>query len=238
MGADQNIDWKAAAASALDWWAEAGVDALVEDAPRAWLAEGRTAAAPATPVAEVAPAAALPDTLDAFEAWRVGPGAPEAGWPGRPIAASGDPAADLAILVDMPEREDTDTLLTGPAGALFDRMLAAIGRDRSSIYLAPLCAVRPMSRQVAADLEARLAEIARHRLALTRPKRLLVMGNAASRALLGIDAAAGRGRLHVLNHDGGQTETVASFPPRFLLDQPRRKADAWKDLQLVIGGLS
>ena len=117
-------------------------------------------------------------------------------------------------------------------------MLAAIGRDRSSIYLAPLCAVWPVSRQVAPELEAQLAEIARHRLALLRPKRLLVMGNAVSRALLGIDAAAARGRLHVLNHDGGQTETVASFPPRLLLDRPQNKADAWKDLQLLIGGIA
>ena len=239
MGADQNIDWSAAAASALDWWAAAGVDTLVEDAPRAWLAEERAAVPTNASAAQAIPAAAaLPDTREAFEAWRVGPDAPEAAWPGRPIAASGDPTADLAILVDMPEREDTDALLTGPAGALFDRMLAAIGRDRSSIYLASLCAIRPVSRQVAPEIEARLAEIARHRLSLTRPKRLLVMGNAASRSLLGIDAPAARGILHVLNHDGGQTETVASFPPRFLLDQPRRKADAWRDLQLVIGGIA
>src|SRR3546814_5964930 len=77
-------------------------------------------------------------TIDAFEAWRIGPGAPEAGWPGSPIATRGNPAADLAIVVDMPEREDGETLLSGAAGVLFDRMLAAIGRDRSSVYLAPL----------------------------------------------------------------------------------------------------
>src|SRR3546814_16360651 len=82
----------------------------------------------------------LPDAIDAFEAWRIGPGAPEAGWPGSPIATRGNPAADLAIVVDMPEREDGETLLSGAAGVLFDRMLAAIGRDRSSVYLAPLCA--------------------------------------------------------------------------------------------------
>src|SRR3546814_18228787 len=72
----------------------------------------------------------------------------------------------------------------GAAGVLFDRMLAAIGRDRSSVYLAPLCAIRPVSGQIPADLGPPLAEIALHRLALCRPKRLLLMGNAASRALL------------------------------------------------------
>jgi uracil-DNA glycosylase family 4 len=224
MGADQNIDWYAAAASALDWWAEAGVDALVEDTPRAWLAEAQAAvAARAAPTEKPAVPVTLPDTLDAFEAWGGG---------------AAPPAADLAILVDMPEPEDADTLLSGAAGALFDRMLGAIGRDRSTIYLAALCTVRPFGRRIPPEVEARVAEIARHRLAFTRPKRLLVMGNAASRALLGIDAAAARGRLHVLNHDGGKTETVASFPPRLLLQRPQNKADAWKDLQLVIGGIA
>src|SRR3546814_13451631 len=88
----------------------------------------------------------------------------------------------------MPEREDGETLLSGAAGVLFDRMLAAIGRDRSSVYLAPLCAIRPVSGQIPADLGPPLAEIALHRLALFRPKRLLLMGNAASRALLGVNA--------------------------------------------------
>ncbi|MCM8731345.1 uracil-DNA glycosylase family protein [Hephaestia sp. GCM10023244] len=241
MGADQTINWRRATASALDWWHEAGVDTLVDDTPRAWLREPLAVEPRSATIAAAPPPAApltLPDTIEAFEAWRVGPDAPEAGWPGRPIAASGDPAATLAILVDMPERDDGETLLDGPAGALFDRMLAAIGRDRSNIYLAPLCAIRPISGQILDDHAPRLAELARHRLALCRPQRLLLMGNAASRALLGVNGAAGRGRLHILNHGNGQTEAVASFPPRFLLEQPARKAEAWKDLQLVIGDLA
>src|SRR3546814_5164474 len=91
-------------------------------------------------------------------------------------------------------------LVTGVQTCALPILLAAIGRDRSSVYLAPLCAIRPVSGQIPADLGPPLAEIALHRLALCRPKRLLLMGNAASRALLGVNAAAGRGCLHVLNH--------------------------------------
>jgi DNA polymerase len=32
-------------------------------------------------------------------------------------------------------------------------------------------------------------------------------------------------------------EAVASFHPRFLLEKPAYKAEAWKDLQMLIGGL-
>src|SRR3546814_21054868 len=122
-------------------------------------------------------------TIDAFEAWRIGPGAPEAGWPGSPIATRGNPAADLAIVVDMPEREDGETLLSGAAGVLFDRMLAAIGRARSRVYLAPLCAIRPVSGQTPATLGPPLAAIAPTRPAPCPHKRLLSMGTEATRAL-------------------------------------------------------
>ena len=240
MGADQHIDWNAAAASALDWWQEAGVDTLVDEAPRDWLASvPATGAGAATASAAPAPAPEKPPaTLAAFEAWRIGPAAPDAGW-GRLIAAEGNAESGLMVLVDMPEREDAASgrLLTGEAGRLFDRMLAAIGRDRQSIYLASLAAARPIAGQIAAEDVAPLAALSRQHIALVKPKRLLMLGNAVSRALLGANAAPTSANLHVLKYDGGQTEAVASFHPRFLLQQPARKAEAWRDLQVLIGGM-
>lgn len=238
MGADQHIDWAGAAASALDWWREAGVDTLVEETPRAWLAEAAPLRAPAAN-AEAAPAAAaLPATLAEFEAWRTSAAAPDANW-GTPIAPSGAAASGLMVLLDMPEREDAAAgqLLSGEAGKLFDRMLAAIGRDRQSIYLASLAVARPGTGRIAPEAAGALADLARHHIALVRPKRLLVMGDAANRALLGTNAAGSGALFHIVHHDSGQTEAVATFHPRFLLDNPGQKARAWRDLQLLIGGL-
>jgi DNA polymerase len=253
MGADQNIDLRTIAASALDWWHEAGVDASIDEAPRNWLAAVEpVSAAPRavgarTAVSEII-APPLPDTLAAFEAWRVGPDAPEAEWPGRPIAAQGSAASDIMVMIDLPEREDADSgiLMSGAAGRLFDRMLAAIGRDRESIYLVPVCATRPVAGRVSPEIEGRLNEVARHHVLLARPKRLLLLGNAPSRALLGVDATRARGSLHAVNLSGGKgtamdmgndvaTQAVASFHPRFLLERPAAKAEAWKDLQMLIG---
>ena len=249
MGADLNIDWQTAAASAIDWWREAGVDALVDEAPRNWLAAveaAKPAARPGAVQAAVAEIVPLPDTLVAFEAWRIGPDAPEAAWPGKPIAAQGDPDSDIMILIDLPEREDMDSgvLMSGAVGRLFDRMLAAIGRDRASIYLVPVCATRPVAGRISPEIEDRLNEIARHHVMLAQPKRLLLLGNAPSRALLGIDATRARGSLHGFNLSGGKepagasdaaTQAVASFHPRFLLERPAAKAEAWRDLQMLIG---
>ncbi|MGN6374468.1 MAG: uracil-DNA glycosylase family protein, partial [Sphingomonas sp.] len=197
------------------------------------VAPARVAAPPA-----VAPATARPDYLAAFEAWRVGADAIDSAW-GTPIAPGGAAAANLMVLVDMPEREDAQSghLLGGDVGRLFDRMLAAIGRDRASIYLASLAVARPVTGQIAAEFHDPLTRLVRHHIALVRPRRLLLLGNAVSRAVLGANAAAARGRFHVLNYEGGTTEAVASYHPRFLLERPACKAEAWRDLQMLIGGL-
>jgi len=242
MGADQNHDWRASIASALEWWRDAGVDCEIDDLPRDWLAR-----APAPPVAERLPAQVLetavapptlPATLDEFAAWRLGPAAPEAGWPGQALGTQGDVASGLMIVVDMPDREDdaAGSLLSGNAGALFDRMLAAIGRDRQSIYLAALAVKRPPAGRVTEEMSQKLEALIRHHLSLARPKRVLVLGNAASRAITGLDVANARASLREVNHGGGTSEVVASFHPRFLLEKPVAKADAWKDLRVLMGG--
>lgn len=243
MGADQQTDWRLAAASALDWWQEAGVDTLVDDLPRDWFAapEPAAVASPAT-AAAAAPVvhAAMPETLAEFLAWRHGDAAPEAAWRGASIQSSGPAQAAVMILVDCPDRDDEHGggLMSGASGKLFDRMLAAIGLDRTTVHLAAVCSKRPVAGRMPSDVEARLGELAKHHVALVAPKRLLLMGNAASRAILGAGSAAIRGRLHGVNHKTGQCEAVTSFHPRFLIEKPAAKAEAWKDLRLLMGGLS
>ena len=240
MGADQSIDWRNAVASALAWWDEAGVDMLVDDAPRDWLAPPAPAPTRAVPqaAAPVAEPDALPAVLDAFLAWRSGSAAPEAGWPGGWVAASGPADAAVMVLVDCPDRgDDGEGLLSGAAGRLFDRMLAAIGLSRGEVHLAAVCAKRPTAGRTPPDLHDRLTAITRHHVGLVAPKRLLLLGNAASRAVLGTEMREARGHLHTLNHDGGQTGVVASYHPRFLLEKPAAKAGAWADLQMLIKGL-
>lgn len=254
MGAEQIFDWNKAAASTLEWWQAAGVDMLASDEPFDWLAapepeaeprvaeqrmperRGESPAAPAVAVAR-APLV-LPPTLEGFLAWRLGSDAPEAAWGGALVPASGPAVADVMILVDCPERDDRDALLSGELARLFDRMLAAIGLTRAQVHLAAVAAARPIAGRVPREAEAALFEITRHHVALVAPKRLLALGNAASRALLAADVAETRGRLHLVEHKGGRrTEVVASHHPRLLRERPAAKADAWRDLQLLIGGL-
>jgi DNA polymerase len=223
------------AASALEWWRDAGVDTLVDDAIRDWFA--------APPAKLVAPAdappapAALPPTMAALAAWRLGPDAPENGWSGVSLASSGPADAKIMVLIDCPEREDGDAgaLLSGAAGRRFDRMLAAIGLNRDEVHLAAICARRPIAGKLPADVAGRLGEIARHLVELAAPERLLLLGDATSRAVLSAERRDIQGRLQSFNHKNGQTMVVASLHPRLLLDRPVLKAESWRDLQLLMG---
>lgn len=242
----ENTDWRQAAASALDWWRDAGVDVLVEDAPRDWLA-----AVEATPVAShdrrvssdidgsdagVRRGGAMPATWDAFLPWRSGPEAPDAGLRGVAVTASGPATAPLMILADCPDRDDepAGALLSGAAGRLFDRMLAAIGVTRADVHLAVVCAKRPVAGRMPPELVEQLHDCARHHVGLVAPQRLLLLGNAASRAVLATDTAHARGALRAFNHKGTEVGVVATHHPRALLEQPQLKAQAWKDLQMLV----
>ncbi|WP_374126637.1 uracil-DNA glycosylase family protein [Sphingomonas sp. 28-62-11] len=261
MGADQKFDWAASIASTIDWWREAGMDVAIAEEPRNWLkpvaeapAFSDAPAAKPTPVsvaASTAPASAapirvnvaMPSEIAAFEAWRLSDAAPDSAWGSTRIGATGSPQSPLMVVLEMPERDDmaTGTLLSGAVGILFDRMLSAIGRDRASVYLVPMCVVRPSTGSIAPDVLPALSAALRHQVSLAGPTRVLLFGNAVSRALLGADIAEMRGALRPVNRKERKQvtpiEAVASFHPRFLLERPAAKAEAWKDLLLLAQGI-
>jgi DNA polymerase len=230
------------AASILSWWSEAGVDTLVAEEPRDWL-RPTPAAEPAAPSFAEAPAAfaeaeeELPGQLDLFHAWLAGTDRLAFAAPSAPrICPSGDPASGLMILADMPSGEDCSAgvLMSGEAGRLFDRMLAAIGRDRSSIYLAALSCLRSPDGQLSGEPARRCADLARHQIGLVAPRALLLLGDACARAMLGLGVAQARGRWHEVATHAGPIKALVTMKPDFLLSQPAHKARAWADLQMLI----
>ena len=217
------------AASALDWWQEAGVDTVVGEAARDWL-NPKAKAAPA----EAAPAPALlPDTLDAFRDWLAASAElPFAAPSVRRDLPAGDPDSGLMVMVDMPSPEGG--LLAGEAGALFDRMLVAIGRSRETIYLASLSPIRTPTGIIDDKYLARLGDVARHHIGLVAPKTLLVFGDICGKALVGATVAGARGKWHDIPTESGPIKTLVTIKPEKLNDMPGMKKLAWADLQMLM----
>lgn len=224
----------AEAASVLGWWIEAGVDVAVQETPRSWLGAGDTAVRAEQPRehTEELPES-LPESLDAFRAW-LGetPALPLARSGIRRVLPVGAAEAEVMLLTDMPSADDAADAqaIGGPSSELTRRMLAAIGLAPEQAYVASLtCVLSPGTRLSARDLDE-CAAIARRHIALARPKRLLLLGDGPSRALLGKPLAVARGHVHKVEG----VRTVATLHPRQLLTRPSDKALAWRDLLLLM----
>jgi uracil-DNA glycosylase len=222
--------------SALDWWAEAGVDTLADDLPRNWLAAAPTTSETAEAIPAAAPRAPaeanLPDTLDAFRAFLLA----DATVPGPAsmrIDAAGDVATGVVIIVDMPEAEDraSGRLLSGEVGALFDRMLGAIKLSREQIYLIPFSPARTTTGRLSLAEIKPLMPLLLHHLSLANPRKLLLLGDAPAQALLNLPAAKARETVHSVTIGETGVPTVASIHPRIVHMRRDYRPLAWADLQ-------
>jgi uracil-DNA glycosylase len=181
----------------------------------------------------------MPDTLEAFQAWLLSGDVPLASPSSVRVGPAGDPASGLMILVDMPSAADVDagSLLSGEAGALFDKMIGAIERSRETVYLAPLSPVRTPAGTLPPAVAAALAAIARRHVGLVAPKALLLFGDACANALLGAPVAQTRGKWHELETSAGNIRTLVTIRPEKLIQVPAVKKHAWEDLQMLREGL-
>lgn len=227
----------------MSWWATAGVDSAVSEAPVNWL---RLAARPAPVSAPAAtpgsmpvpdPTSTYPDNLDAFHAWlRDTPSLPDAAWVGPRVLPTGAQGAGLMVICDVPDQEDLNAqaLLSGEAGQLFDAMMAAIGQKRDALYIASLAVTRPAGGLLDDGTAAALASRMRYHIGLVAPRRLLVLGDKTAKALLPTPQGERTKSLRSFNHDGGTVPAIASFHPRLLLRQPAAKAESWRSLKHLL----
>ena len=245
MGLGELYASRSDALAALSWLVEAGVDTLVDETPRDWLAEAaaiEATVAPAVPPAERARPAPAPRTDTSEIERRIAESdSPAALYEAatslraRPIFADGEPASGMMIVGQdaAPDDDRTGKPFSGPSGALLDRMLTAIGRDRSSVYLTNLYLWRQAGGRPATDEETRLSTlILRRHIELIRPRALLVMGDKPSKALFDTDASITklRGRWIDLEFGDVKVPALPTFNPAYLLRAPPHKALAWADL--------
>lgn len=229
--------------SALGWWEEAGVDTIVGEEPRDWLAGPKPqAAAPAEAPAPVAEA--FPDDLAAFQAWLATTSAlPLAGPGSRRLPPAGNGSSGLMAITDVPSAEDVVAghLFSGEQGALIDNMLRNFSEkllggakiDRETIYLAPFSPIRPPAGRIDPAGVRFLAEAMRHHIGLVAPKAVLIFGDSCSRALLGKPMTEARGEWHGLAISTGLVPAIVTIRPQELLGQPKLRTHAWADLQLL-----
>jgi DNA polymerase len=154
------------------------------------------------------------------------------------VFADGTPQAKLMLVGEAPGRdEDIEGLpFVGRSGKLLDRMLAAIGCDRTSVYIANIVPWRPPGNRTPTPQESAIClPFIRRQIELADPDILVCLGGPSAQTLLGIKDGITKIRGRWFNFDTGKREIRAmpTFHPAFLLRSPLQKRFAWRDFLAI-----
>lgn len=154
------------------------------------------------------------------------------------VFADGNPQARIMLIGEAPGREEDleGRPFVGPSGQLLDKMLSAIGLDRSLVYIANTLPWRPPGNRPPTSAEISICEpfIQRH-IELVNPAVLVCLGGVASKQLLKSDLGIMKLRGRWMNYDnsGRDIAVLPLFHPAYLLRQPAQKRLAWRDLLML-----
>jgi len=130
--------------------------------------------------------------------------------------------------------EDAQGLpFVGKAGQLLNNMIGAMGLARAEVYIANIVKCRPPGNRVPEPAEANIcSQFLLRQIDVLRPEAIVALGATAATYLLGVKQSLSslRGRWHRCRG----AKLAVTYHPAFLLRDPRQKAEAWKDLQMVM----
>tara|TARA_B100001063_G_scaffold56062_1_gene49976 strand:- start:158 stop:847 length:690 start_codon:yes stop_codon:yes gene_type:complete len=154
------------------------------------------------------------------------------------VFSDGNPKSKIMLIGEAPgANEDEEGLpFVGRAGALLDKMLAAIDLDRNKVYISNIINFRPPDNRRPTDEEIKryLPFISKH-IEIINPKILVLLGSTAMNALIGKEVVISKMRGKWIEKKFGncKTSVIITFHPAFLMRQPAQKKMAWIDLKMI-----
>ena len=154
------------------------------------------------------------------------------------VFSDGNPKSKIMLIGEAPgANEDEEGLpFVGRAGALLDKMLAAIDLDRKKVYISNIINYRPPDNRRPTEDEVKryLPYITKH-IEIINPKILVLLGSTAMNALIGNEVVISKMRGKWIEKKFGncKTSVIITFHPAFLMRQPAQKKMAWVDLKMI-----
>jgi uracil-DNA glycosylase len=154
------------------------------------------------------------------------------------VFADGNPQARVMFVGEAPGRdEDIEGLpFVGRSGKLLDRMMAAIGLDRSSVYIANIVPWRPPGNRTPTPQESAIClPFTLRQIELADPDILICLGNPSTQTLLNSKDGIlkTRGRWFPFHTGTREIRAMATLHPAYLLRQPLQKRLAWRDFLAI-----
>ena len=160
----------------------------------------------------------------------------------RLVFADGNPKARIMFVGEAPGREeDIEGLpFVGRSGKLLDRMIAAIGLDRSKAYIANVIPWRPPGNRTPTPQETQIClPFIQRQIELVDPDILVTLGNPSTQTLLSTREGIMKTRGRWFEYDTGTRviRAMATFHPAYLLRSPSYKRLSWQDLRAIAKAL-
>jgi DNA polymerase len=154
------------------------------------------------------------------------------------VFADGNPQARLMLVGEAPGRdEDIEGLpFVGRSGKLLDRMLAAIGLNRSAVYIANIVPWRPPGNRTPTPVETQIClPFLMRQIELSGAEILVTMGNPSTQTLLNTSdgITKTRGRWFEFRTGERSLRAMPTFHPAYLLRTPLAKRLAWRDFLAI-----
>ena len=150
----------------------------------------------------------------------------------------GNPKAELMFIGEAPGHDEDLKAepFVGRAGQLLTKMIAAMGFQRSDIYIANIIKCRPPDNRYPEDDEVeQCLPFLKQQIAVIKPKIIVSLGNLATQRLL--QTKAGITTIHGTFQEFENTTLMPTYHPAFLLRNPNMKKPCWEDLQKVMAFL-
>jgi uracil-DNA glycosylase family 4 len=154
------------------------------------------------------------------------------------VFADGNPQGRVMLVGEAPGRdEDIEGLpFVGRSGKLLDRMMAAIGLDRTGVYIANIVPWRPPGNRTPTPQESAIClPFLQRQIELVNPDILVCLGGPSAQTLLNIKdgITKTRGRWYDLAIGARRVRVLPMLHPAYLLRQPLQKRLAWRDFLAI-----
>ena len=162
----------------------------------------------------------------------------------------GNPKAELMFVGEGPgaDEDEKGEPFVGRAGQLLNNMIKAMGIEREQVYIANIVKCRPPGNRTPEREECdTCSPFLMRQIAVVKPKVIVALGATAAKTLLAMNSSMIqlRGRFYDFKPAGVRSndpnwdgcKLAVTYPPAFLLRDPRQKGEAWKDLQMVMKAL-
>jgi uracil-DNA glycosylase len=155
----------------------------------------------------------------------------------RLVFADGNPQSRLMFVGEAPgfEEDKQGLPFVGRSGQLLDRMLSAIGLNRTQVYIANIVPWRPPGNRTPTPVETQIClPFIKRQIELANPEILVTIGQPSTGALLEVQGITkNRGRWFAYHTGSREIRAMPMLHPAYLLRTPLAKRLAWRDMLAI-----